>query len=277
MAFPGGAGGGQPGSGGPQGWQNPGGIKPGPLQNVPGADLLLIFIIALAAQIFLPDLLFSPPQPGDLSIKTEAQSRNAGSQILAGMWFLTVHSLIVLGAVYFVIIRKHRLRFADLGIVLVPGSWITRAAIYGALMVPATRIVTVFLDSFSRDPFQNPQLDLFIGEGFTPGVLMVSLLVTGALVPLMEEIVFRGLFYGWLRGRMSLAASVAISSALFAFMHGIAFLIPIYALIGAVLALIAEKSGSVLTATVTHSVFNAINIMMLYWAIQSGMLQPGAG
>lgn len=262
MAFP-------SGSGGPnQTQQNPGGIRPCPLQSVSALDLLLLLIVWLGTQRLLSFLFLNAPEPG-------SQSDDAPSLIIPGLLLIALHALIMLGAIYLTIIRKYGLRLADLGITLISASWITRAVLFGVLMVPAASIVTQVLRAFSQKPFQNPQLDLFVSGGFSPGLLISSLLVTGLIVPLVEEIVFRGVFYGWLRARLPMAASIAISSLVFAFLHGIPFLFPVYALISALLALITERSGSILTAVVTHGVFNAIGIAMLYSALYSGWLPQG--
>lgn len=263
MAFPGPPPGGTQQSGG----QHPGGIKPGPLQSVSALDLLLLLIIWLGVQRLLPFLFLGAPEPG-----RPDDGASASSLIIPGLMIIALHSLIMLGAIYLIIIRKYGLRLADLGITLISASWVTRAVLFGVLIVPASGIVAQFLQSFSREPFHNPQQDLFVSGGFSPGLVISSLLVTGLIVPLVEEIAFRGVFYGWLRARMPFAASVAISSLVFAFLHGIPFLFPIFALIGALLALITEKSGSVLTAAITHGVFNAVGVGLLYWALYCGWL-----
>lgn len=264
MAFPGGPGGHH------QSQQNPGGIKPGPLQSVSAMDLLLLLIIWLAVQRLLPFIFLGGPEPG-----RPDDGASTPSLIIPGLMIIALHSLILLGAIYLIIIKKHGLRLADLGITLISTSWATRAVLFGVLIVPASGIVAQLLHAFSPEPFHNPQQDLFVSGGFSSGLVISSLLVTALIVPLAEEIAFRGLFYGWLRARLPLAASVTISSLVFAFLHGIPFLFPIFALIGVLLALITEKSGSVLTAAITHGVFNAVGVGMLYTALYFGGLPVG--
>lgn len=232
----------------------------------------MLLIVWLGAQRLLPLLFFSTPEPGRMSDGVSAEP-----PIIAAFLLIAVHAVIVLVAIYFFIVRKYNLRLTDLGIVLVPQNWVLRSVIFGILAIPASAIVSQFVQSLSSEPFENPQHDIFIAVGFSPAILITSLLVTSLIVPLVEEIAFRGVFYGWLRARMPVAASVAISSAVFALLHGIVFLIPVFALIGAVLALITEKSGSVLAATITHGVFNAINIAALYWLMYQGLMPGGAG
>ena len=243
-----------------------------PLGAVPASDLVAILIISLLGQRLLPLLFFSIPEAEEIAGATPSPPDIADS-----MLFLATHSVLLLAAIYFIVIRRRGLRLADLGIVLVSKAWVVRAAMVGVAAVFAAGMVSQYMQSLQEEPFHNPQIDIFVGGGLSSSNLLISLLVTGAIVPLTEEIAFRGLFYGWLRQHMPVAASVAISSALFAFLHGVPFLIPVFALVGAILALVTEKSGSVLAATVTHGVFNAFGVLSLYALMYKGMLEQAGG
>jgi membrane protease YdiL (CAAX protease family) len=52
-----------------------------------------------------------------------------------------------------------------------------------------------------------------------PGALVTSLLFLGVLAPLVEELVFRGLLYGWLEGRWGWRLAFVVSSLAFALAH----------------------------------------------------------
>lgn len=244
-----------------------GNFRPAALAKVPAYDLVAVLIVYLLGQRLLPFVLFPAPDPDEL-----ANTAGAMPQTASLMLFLAAHSLLLLTAIYLIVIRRHGLRLADLGIVLVSRSWALQAAAYGITIFFVAGLLSQILQNMREDPFHNPQIDVFVGGGLSMESLLPSLLITGMLVPLTEEIAFRGLFYGWLRTRVSLVMAVAISSAVFAFFHGIPFLFPIFALIGAALALITEKSGSVLAAAITHGIFNCINLLVLYAAFFYGVL-----
>ena len=52
-----------------------------------------------------------------------------------------------------------------------------------------------------------------------PGMLVPSLVVIAGLAPLVEELVFRGLLYGWVAGRWGTVAAWIVSSLAFAAAH----------------------------------------------------------
>lgn len=53
----------------------------------------------------------------------------------------------------------------------------------------------------------------------TPALFMASLAVMAGLAPLVEELVFRGLLYGWVAGRWGTIAAWIVSSLAFAAAH----------------------------------------------------------
>ena len=53
----------------------------------------------------------------------------------------------------------------------------------------------------------------------TPALFVMSLAVMAVLAPLVEEMVFRGLLYGWLAGRWGTTAAWLVSSVVFAAAH----------------------------------------------------------
>jgi uncharacterized protein len=52
-----------------------------------------------------------------------------------------------------------------------------------------------------------------------PRFFLVSLLVLAVLAPVVEELIFRGLLYGWLEGRWGPRMAVAVSTVAFAAAH----------------------------------------------------------
>ncbi|MFP5068358.1 CPBP family intramembrane glutamic endopeptidase [Pseudonocardia nantongensis] len=110
--------------------------------------------------------------------------------------------------------------------------------------------------------FSNPQA--FLGEALTGGSLLVlsGVMLTGAvLVPVAEELLFRGIGYGALR-RYGVWVAVPASSAIFALAHGINVVLVIAFLLGVVCALLYERSRSIWPAVVAHAVFNASGFLI---------------
>jgi membrane protease YdiL (CAAX protease family) len=82
------------------------------------------------------------------------------------------------------------------------------------------------------------------------------------VAPISEEVFFRGFFYGALRNRLGVVWATVISAALFGAIHITSSdtlpLIPVLALLGAILCLLYEKTGSLYPCIALHAVNNAI-------------------
>jgi len=93
----------------------------------------------------------------------------------------------------------------------------------------------------------------------------VTALVVAAVVvaPVLEEVVFRGVLFGVLQRRFGFAPACAISSVVFAAVHvNIAASVPL-ALVGAMLAYVYARTGSLWYAILWHAVFNGVNMAFM--------------
>ncbi|HXF82450.1 MAG TPA: CPBP family glutamic-type intramembrane protease [bacterium] len=90
--------------------------------------------------------------------------------------------------------------------------------------------------------------------------LVLVFLLVCALVPVAEELFFRGFVYGALR-RWGVAAAALLSALFFAAVHNqIVHFLPIFAL-GLILALLYERTGSLLPAMLVHAVNNVVALL----------------
>lgn len=108
---------------------------------------------------------------------------------------------------------------------------------------------------------------------FTNGgdLTAISLLAVFAVVlaPIVEEIVFRGGIYRFLKSQSSVLTAQIISGALFATMHGnLMSFLPLL-VIGIILARQYEGSGNILVPICFHAYFNGFNLLMLLIMSQS--------
>lgn len=100
--------------------------------------------------------------------------------------------------------------------------------------------------------FQNPPSDSGV-------VLVLSVLSSVVWAPLVEEIVFRGLLYGWLRQWLSYAATVALVSITFGIIHPYSPLGMVQVAAGGVLfAILREWRGSLIAPMVAHALHNGM-------------------
>ncbi len=96
--------------------------------------------------------------------------------------------------------------------------------------------------------------------------LEISLLVFSAVIlaPLWEELIFRGLLYGYLKSRMSVFAALLVSSLVFSAYHfNLDALMPLL-IVGIATGYIYERTRSLYFAIFFHALFNALSMAVLF-------------
>ncbi|WP_139906151.1 CPBP family intramembrane glutamic endopeptidase [Clostridium thermarum] len=92
---------------------------------------------------------------------------------------------------------------------------------------------------------------------------VVGILLTGILIPIFEEIFFRGIILNELRNRINTAASIIISSLIFALFHG-NILQEIYTFImGVLLSLVYIWTRSIWSAITFQITYNFLGTMVV--------------
>lgn len=114
------------------------------------------------------------------------------------------------------------------------------------------------------DPLR-PVFDQLSGSGQAVWLLFLLAVV----VPIGEEVFFRGLVYGGLRSRWGITVATLTSAAFFAAVHiQVIHGLPILVL-GVILAVLYERSGSLLPPIVAHGLNNIIAVVSVWrgWEI----------
>jgi membrane protease YdiL (CAAX protease family) len=99
------------------------------------------------------------------------------------------------------------------------------------------------------------------GDRIAIGLLVIFAIV---LAPIVEETIFRGCIYRFLKSQTTLLPAQIVSGVLFAVMHGnLMSLLPLV-VVGILLARVYEKSGNLLVPICFHGMFNGFSLLMLY-------------
>jgi membrane protease YdiL (CAAX protease family) len=202
-------------------------------------------LLALGAGILLgiPAVIIDNPTNGDLS-----SAANAVVQLATALGFLLVPILIAsrwgessMG----VALRRLGVRGFE------PSALKWMAAAVGAYLVFAAVYAAIFGSPHQED----------IAESF--GALPVQILLIAIAAPVSEEVCFRGMLFGGLRTRLPRLAAALISGLIFGGLHALTGVtaVPPLIVFGIVLALLYEKTGSIVPGIVLHMLNNAVALI----------------
>jgi CAAX protease family protein len=210
----------------------------------PGTALLgLLLAIGAGVVLGIPAVIVDNPGDGELSTGT-----NVAVQVATALGFLLVP--IALAARAGASSAGEALRW--LGVRRFRPSAIKwMFAAIGAYLLFATAYTALFGAPHQED----------IAEGFGPLPIQIFLIVLAA--PISEEVCFRGMLYGGFRQRMPTVLAALASAVVFGALHaitGISAVPPLIAF-GFVLALLYEKTGSIVPGIVLHMLNNAVALI----------------
>ena len=99
-----------------------------------------------------------------------------------------------------------------------------------------------------------------VTQGLRGVQALLTLAVLGLLAPVAEELVFRGLLYGWLAGRWSNLVAFILSSLAFAAAHTEPLHILMVLPLGFWFGWLRWRTGSLVTTIVAHIINNTIAV-----------------
>ena len=169
----------------------------------------------------------------------------------------------VYGALTLALLLRHRpagraplaLRYSSVNDVLLAvsvflGVIVAAAALYsllapfvGSLEQSLRRVLAVATDAARR-------------QDASASVWIVAIARGCVLVPLFEELLFRGLLLDWLRTRLPLTSAAVVSAVLFAVMHAYPIAMPYAFLFGLAAAWLRLRTGSTFNPWVMHVLNN---------------------
>lgn len=224
----------------------------------------LDMLLALVAGVLLGAFLFVPIS---LALNVLEITPPRGAQFLI---FSLVFYLPLSLSVWFFGLKRHGASWSTLGFRPVgAGPLFAMAPALLGLMV--LNMIVGALVTLVIGEFTNPQEESIAPGGVLKFADFVWLFVTVALIaPVAEELMFRGMLYRYLRGRMGVIVAAVLSATVFAVAHVIPVLLPLLFTTGIVLALITERYKSILPAIVLHGLSNGAQLALLYLYLNKG-------
>jgi membrane protease YdiL (CAAX protease family) len=136
------------------------------------------------------------------------------------------------------------------GLMVLPFAWLmsfgTGEVMRWLSLEPETQVVVETLQS--------------LGGG---GVYFLIGLIAVTTAPMAEEVLFRGILYGFLRRRVGVGWGMWVSAGVFGLIHMNAMTFPSLVLLGVLLVWLYELTGSLVAPVVAHAVFNLANLFLL--------------
>lgn len=214
-----------------------------------GAGLLFL-LSAMVVSLGLAQLQYVDPR--------STAPRAVISTLVSASFYLFLFWMIRL-----LIVRRYRLRWWALGLRAANWQWLAAMPLVNALLIFSDvlflRALVALFGPSNTWPRQLSQSTL---DATQQPALLVLVVITGLiLTPVIEEILFRGVLYQALRLRMPVGSAALLSAIVFALLHGqIVLLIP-FTIMGVILALIYERSGSLWPTILVHACNNGIILL----------------
>jgi membrane protease YdiL (CAAX protease family) len=183
---------------------------------------------------------------------------------LAAVALLTIEPVAIFAGVYFILILRRRFDWADLGLRPMTRSWAAPAVLAALGCLIFSGAVSQVFERFYNTPMLDEYVSLLAPEGTTWQQEVALIVLIGGLVPLAEELLFRGVLYAWLRQRWGVAVSAVVSAGLFALAHGSLRMGLQIFVTGVVLAVLYERSRSILASTLAHMTVNTISMVIIF-------------
>ncbi len=200
---------------------------------IPGWSLLLFLAVCLAAYLGLAVVVFFlHPR-------------------LAMMTALGSFFVIGLSGVVVAVAPLGKAAFPALG--LRPANW--KYPVFGAL---GTLVLSVGVSQIGIEPQGMKQVIEVVRE---PHELVLSLLLLAVLAPIVEELVFRGLLYGWVAGRWGGSAGLVVSSLVFAAAHWEPAHIVLVLPLGFLFGWLRRRTDSLLPSLFSHIMNNGFALL----------------
>jgi uncharacterized protein len=239
-------------------------IQPAPVDQPPVrwrfGDLLLVALATIGFGALALLLLQVPGLLGSTALRDAFTAR----PLVASMFVGGLVYLLAALATYLVIVRRGRGSWREIGFRAPPLlPLLLTPLIFVAQMTLIAVANLVLMQAIGQ--FENPQIAALTDPNGFSWINFAFVFVVGAiLAPIVEEVLFRGLLYQWLRARSGVVVAVLASGALFSVVHVVPVLLPALFLVGVLLAVVFEYTRSLWIVIALHFMQNALAICALF-------------
>lgn len=225
------------------------------------ANILLYLAIYFFAQMIAGGIIgavvsFNYMARNGSAIRADAISKLMNPYLL---WIMVIAVIITL-PVYILIFRSRKLNF--LTFCRFKNIKIKGIGHLGLLGVSVSLMLCGILNMLPIEkwfPDYNKVIDAALNSN--PNILVI-LLITGILIPVFEEVLFRGIIYGELKSKIPVTAAIIIQAAIFGIYH-MNLLQGMYAFaFGIIFALVYEWFGTIWASVTVHIFINSTSTIL---------------
>lgn len=179
------------------------------------------------------------------------------------LFVLALSFVVLFAPVYVVMIRNKGYSWADLGVRPLSAHWRRVAVLAGIMAVPLMLLVVSFIQRHTGAGSQE-LVKALAGSGASFFTALTFFLYIALLVPIAEELLFRGLLFGWLRQSQSLLVTNLICAGAFALLHQQLVAVVVTFFLGLVFGMLRERSGTVLAPMIMHQAYNGVTLILTF-------------
>ena len=164
--------------------------------------------------------------------------------------------------VWFIAVWREPGGWAALGMTPLTLRWFRLTLLAGVGCFMLGVVVAVLATPFFGAP-KGPPAPIRPGEVAPTFAFLASFVLTGVLLaPLLEELVFRGVLFAWLRPRLGFWPAATIAAVLHAVVHSDAGAVAPLTAIFVALAWLYERSGTLWAPVIAHGGHNLISMSL---------------
>lgn len=239
-------------------------LQPSPVDQPPVrwrfGDLLLVALATIGFGALALLLLQIPGLLGSTVLRDAFTARPLVASMFAGGLVYLLAAL----ATYVVIVRRRLGSWREIGFRAPPLLPLLLTPLIFVAQMTLVAVANLLLMQ-AIGQFDNPQIGALTDPNGFSWVNFAFVFFVGAiLAPIVEELLFRGLLYQWLRARTNVVVAVVASGAIFSAAHVIPVLLPALFLVGVVLAVVFEWTRSLWVVIALHFMQNALAISALF-------------
>ncbi len=204
---------------------------------------------------------------GSALLQTELSSPKSYVYVIA---LAALEGIGLIAGIFVLGFLRHKIKLIDLGFIKTTRSWLIKAALITFLMMPVIGLIAAFIQKILGIPINNPQLEFLVPDELSYLSAGGMLVVAGFIVPLAEELFFRGVLYQALRKHFGVWIGIFVSSIIFGALHGDISIAGATFVMGLVLAYFFEYSGSIWPSVLIHALNNSLKLAVIYIMMAKG-------